>query len=271
MEAGAVDELGDLTQVGGDMSQPPQPQSHVDVQTEMHTDLSFLPPVDLQGEQKMDSRMAAMLCVLAQHHSKAQSRREKHRILAMVLEAKRKYKHETGKKLCSMRELREAGFALSNTQVKTVKNWMETEEYVRLVHPEQDTGNLRKAARLGKPPSPHIEVIRRFYYNDDISHPAMGRTVRVGNQVLTGRFLYKPLSKTYQIYSQQEDLPSVSLSTFRKYKPPEILWPHADSDPCSLCATRKATEVHLPTHTVAIVPPIPPHREGPPELNIHHE
>lgn len=268
MESQAANELSDVT---GDMSEPPQPQSHVvDVSTDIHTDLSFLPTVNIQNEPKLDGRMSAVLHVLASHHSRAQSRREKHRLLALVLEAKKKYKMETGKKLCSMRELREAGFSLSNTQVKTVRTWMETEEYTRLVNPEQDTSGLRKAARLGKPPSPHVDVIRNFYYEDDISHEAMGRTVRVGADLLAARFLYKPLSKTFNMYSARDDLPSVSLSTFRKYKPPEILWPHPESDMCTMCAARKVTEVHMPSAPGPIVQPLPP-TDVPSELNIHHE
>lgn len=164
--------------------------------------------------------------------------------MAIVLDSLEKYKKECGKKFCTFKELNTRfGFKFSRKQRTTARNWMCTTAYFRQVQPEDTVPpDMPEQPRHGRPPSPHKEAIRRFFYRDDISHPAANRTRLVDGEHIAARYLEEPVNKTFLKWQEDETTPKISLSTFYKYKPAEVLKPHRETDLCNICEEGRRLE-----------------------------
>jgi len=94
------------------------------------------------------------------------------------------------------------------------------------------------------------QVIHDFFYDERISREAANRTRIVkddqGNKTtVPARYLQCYLNQAYNEYLKNDSNPSISFSTFKKFKPVEILKPKRDTDLCGICKEGKLLENRL--------------------------
>ena len=93
-------------------------------------------------------------------------------------------------------------------------------------------------------------IIKEFFYDERISREAANRTRIVkdyqGNKLtVPARYLQTYLSEAYTQYVNDPANPHVSFSSFKKYKPKEIIKAKRDTDLCSICKEGKLLENRL--------------------------
>ncbi len=93
-------------------------------------------------------------------------------------------------------------------------------------------------------------IIKEFFYDERISREAANRTRILkddqGNKItVPARYLQTYLSEAYTQYLDNPAHPYVSFSSFKKYKPKEIIKAKRDTDLCSICKEGKLLENRL--------------------------
>lgn len=94
------------------------------------------------------------------------------------------------------------------------------------------------------------QIIREFFYDDRISREAANRTKKVkeenGKKIpVPVRYLQCYPSEAFKEYLKNPSNPPVSYSSFKKYKPVEVIKAKRDTDLCAICKEGKVLENRL--------------------------